>query len=221
MASAGAGDISSAAQSGIAPVLGSAPARESVWRAYVARIAAGEQGALTALYDESCRLIYGLAVRILGNAADAEEVALDVYTLVWKSAASFDPSRGSAAAWLTTITRSRAIDRVRSRAARHAKEEPFASDVMDRSPLPDESGAANQEARFVRAALASLPPEQREAVELAYFSGLSHSEVAHRLGQPLGTVKTRIRLGMMKLRETLAPLAGGTAARGDATPGAD
>jgi RNA polymerase sigma-70 factor (ECF subfamily) len=171
---------------------------------YVRRIAAADQGALAALYDATNRLIYGMSLRILGNPADAEEVTLDIYTQVWRNAASFDDRRGSVVAWLTTMARSRAIDRLRSGVKRSRREE----SLME----PDSARAVEAPAqpgirREVAAALETLAPEQREAIELAYWYGYSHSELAVRLGQPLGTVKTRIRMGMMKLRSQLGSLA--------------
>ncbi len=183
-------------------------AREAAWSEYIRRAATGEQQALASLYDESSHVVYSLALRILGNTADAEEVTLDVYTQVWRSAGKFDSQRAAAATWLMMLARSRAIDRLRSCAVRRTSEEPLPAwaEFADTTERPDEAGAASEQRRFIRAALESLSPEQREAIELAYYSGLSHSELAARLSQPLGTVKTRIRLGMMRLRELLEPL---------------
>jgi RNA polymerase sigma-70 factor (ECF subfamily) len=170
----------------------------------VRRIAAGDQSALAALYDTTNRLIYGMALRILGNPADAEEVTLDIYTQVWRNASNFDERRGSVVAWLTTMARSRSIDRLRSATNRSRREEPLADlDTPAVGPAPMQPGVG----REVQAALKTLAPEQREAIELAYWYGYSHSELAARLGQPLGTVKTRIRMGMMKLRSQLGALA--------------
>jgi RNA polymerase sigma-70 factor (ECF subfamily) len=185
--------------------------REAAWREYIERARERDHQALAQLYDESCQLVYSLALRILGNPADAEEVTLDVYAQVWRDAAKFDPERGTAAAWLMTLARSRAIDRLRSGAARRSVEDPFAAvvDVADPGRRPDELGIASQQRLMIQSALAALAPEQREAIELAYFGGLSHTELAARLRQPLGTIKTRIRLGMMKLRELLDPGAHG------------
>jgi len=171
---------------------------------YVRRIAAADQGALAALYDATNRLIYGMSLRILGNPADAEEVTLDIYTQVWRNAASFDDRRGSVVAWLTTMARSRAIDRLRSGVKRSRREESLMEPDSARAvEAPAQPGIG----REVAAALETLAPEQREAIELAYWYGYSHSELAVRLGQPLGTVKTRIRMGMMKLRSQLGSLA--------------
>lgn len=179
--------------------------------ALVGRVATGDQSALATLYDTTNRLIYGLILRVLSEAGAAEEVLLDVYTQVWRQAASYDTQRGSPLAWLTTIARSRAIDRLRSGWQTQQRQESLdvISDRETNAASPEEATVMSERQRLVRQALAQLSPEQREVIELAYYSGLSHSEIAARLGQPLGTVKTRTRLGMMKLRDALAPLLGG------------
>lgn len=177
----------------------------------VQRVATGDQAALAALYDTTNRLVYGLVLRVLGDPSSAEEVLLDVYTQVWRQAASYDTNRGAPLAWLTTIARSRAIDRLRSGWQDQQRKESL--DTLGDAPAgvasPEDMTVASERQRFVRAALNSLSPEQREVIELAYYSGLSHSEIAAKLNQPLGTVKTRTRLGMMKLREALGPMLGG------------
>jgi 1-acyl-sn-glycerol-3-phosphate acyltransferase len=175
------------------------------WNQCMERIAQGDGEALGRLYDGTHSLVYGLALRILGDTADAEEVTLDVYSQVWKTAGNFDLYRGTVSAWLVMLARSRAIDRLRAGAARRQREETRGElpDAPASTVSPEEVSLLSQQRRLVRAALDTLAPEQREAIELAFFSGLSHSELASRLGQPLGTVKTRIRLGMMKLRELL------------------
>jgi RNA polymerase sigma-70 factor, ECF subfamily len=167
------------------------------WSAYVERIADGDQQALAALYDASNQLVYGLALRILNNPADAEEVTLDTYSQIWRTACRFDAERGSVTAWLMTMARSRAIDKRRSGAGRYEWPLAKADDVVG-APAHMENGNGT-----VRAALAALAPEQREAIELAYWFGFSHTELAAHLGQPLGTIKTRIRLGIIKLRAQL------------------
>lgn len=172
------------------------------------RMAKGDQSALATLYDNTNRLVYGLILRVLGDSSTAEEVLLDVYTQVWRQAASYDNVRGTPLAWLTTIARSRAIDRLRSGWQDRQRKEPLDA-VNDRETgvaNPEEMTVASELQRFVREALSSLSPEQREVIELAYYGGLSHSEIAAKLNQPLGTVKTRTRLGMIKLREVLAPM---------------
>jgi RNA polymerase sigma-70 factor, ECF subfamily len=176
----------------------------------VERVAAGDQSALAALYDATNRLIYSLVLRMLGDMGSAEEVLIDVYTQVWRQAASYDANRGAPLAWMATIARSRAIDRLRSGwQDQHRKESlDMLGDAPAKSATPEESAAASERQKLVREALNLLTPEQRQVIELAYYSGLSHSEIAEKLNQPLGTVKTRARLGLMKLREALAPLLG-------------
>jgi RNA polymerase sigma-70 factor, ECF subfamily len=176
--------------------------------ALVQRVAQGDQAALAALYDHTNRLVYSLTLRVLGDVSTAEEVLLDVYTQVWRQAASYSTERGMPLAWLTMIARSRAIDRLRSGWQDQHRRESL--DVVGDAPAheasPEENTALAERQRFVRTALGVLSPEQREVIELAYYFGLSHSEIAARLNQPLGTVKTRTRLGMIKLREALAPI---------------
>jgi RNA polymerase sigma-70 factor (ECF subfamily) len=175
------------------------------WRQYIQRSATGDQSALAALYDESSHLVHTMALRILKNPADAEEVTLDVYMRVWNGAQSYRDERGTVGAWLVTLARNKAIDRLRSRGSRTRLEEPMPDHTELRSSGLDpeqEAQTTRSEQRVVNA-MQSLPHEQREVLELAIFSGLTHSELALRLNQPLGTVKTRIRQGMMKLRVSL------------------
>lgn len=178
----------------------------------VQKIAQGDQAALAALYDSTNRLAYGLILRVLGDASSAEEVLLDVYTQIWRQASNYDTSRGGPLAWLMTIARSRAIDRLRSGWQDRQRKEPLdlLNDRETEAASPEENTVAAERQKFVRTALSSLSPEQREVIELAYYGGLSHSEIAIKLNQPLGTVKTRTRLGMMKLREALAPMLSGS-----------
>ena len=186
-------------------------ARDQDLISLVEQVAAGDQAALATLYDTTNRLVYGLILRVLGDISSAEEVLLDVYTQVWRQAASYDTGRGTPLAWLTTIARSRAIDRLRSGWQDQQRKESLETlgDAPAATASPEEMTVASERQRLVRAALDALSPEQREVIELAYYSGLSHSEIAEKLNQPLGTVKTRTRLGMMKLREALAPMLGG------------
>lgn len=186
-------------------------ARDQDLISLVEQVAAGDQAALATLYDTTNRLVYGLILRVLGDVSSAEEVLLDVYTQVWRQAASYDAGRGTPLAWLTTIARSRAIDRLRSGWQDQQRKESLETlgDAASAAANPEETTVASERQRLVRAALEKLSPEQREVIELAYYSGLSHSEIAEKLNQPLGTVKTRTRLGMMKLREALAPMLGG------------
>ena len=182
--------------------------REAEWTAFVQQAAAGEHAALANLYDASSHMVFGLALRILGDRDAAEDAVVEVYAQAWKDAKTYDPRRGTAASWLLTLTRSRAIDMLRAR-RRDQVTDPIesASDVRSATPDPEEATTVAERQRFVRGALSDLSVEQRQAIELAYFSGLSHTEIALKLGQPLGTIKTRIRLGMLRMRELLDHLA--------------
>ena len=173
----------------------------------VAEIASGRQDALAEFYDRTIRRVYGLVRQILYDSDIAEEVTHDVYLQVWRSARSYDAVRGRPSTWLFTMARSRAIDRLRASAKYRNSEEPLeAAALIANDPDPAQDWALANRQRRVREALASLSDSQREVIVIAYFQGLSHSEIATRLGQPLGTVKTRIRLAMTRLRELLEPL---------------
>ncbi len=175
-------------------------------RALIARIESRDADALALLYDRHSARLFGLAQRILGDTGEAEEVLQEVFLYVWKAAASFDASRGPVLAWLLVATRSRSIDRLRSRrpggsvGVRSLEEAPEAA---SREDLEADAAGREWEAQC-RAAIAGLPEDQRRALELAYFEGLTHQEIARRTATPLGTVKTRVRLGLMKLRERVA-----------------
>jgi RNA polymerase sigma-70 factor (ECF subfamily) len=179
-------------------------AQDAAWLEYIRRAARGDESALGALYDESRTLVYSIALRILSDQADAEEVTLDVYTQLWRSAAEYDPGRGSPSAWLVLMTRSRAIDRVRSKAARGRVEE-LVTEPMERLPAArtEPQTWLDEERAAVRAAIGALAPEHRLLIEMAFFDGFTHSELAARLDLPLGTVKTRIRAAMSRLKEEL------------------
>lgn len=174
------------------------------------QVAAGDSHAVAELYDATSTVVFGLALRILQTRDAAEDVVVEVYSQVWTQAAAYDSQRGTPLAWILTMTRSRALDALRSRNRTRA-EEPMEAvgDFPAETPNPEERSVALQRHRFVKHALDNLTTAQRQVIELAYFAGLSHSEIAVRLGQPLGTVKTRVRLGMLRLRELLAPLATG------------
>ena len=166
------------------------------------------EAALGALYDRYGRLVYAVALRITGARETAEEVVQDVFQSVWQTAGSFRPRAGAFSSWLLGIARHRAIDatrskRERARAREHALDE--------RLPSGDESSVEGQVdqallGEAVRRALEDLPASQRQAIELAYYGNLTRAEIAERLGEPLGTVKTRLRLGLLKLRDLLRPL---------------
>lgn len=183
------------------------PSQGSDWTHLIHQVAEGDQQALGLLYDETSSLVYSLAMRIVGNAATAEEVTLDVYTQIWRQAKSFDGRRGNPSAWLLVLTRSRSIDRLRSGAQERQRRTYQDTDYqVDPNASPEESSVVTEQRHLVQTAMATLPSEQRQVIELAYFSGLSHSHIAERLRLPAGTVKTRIRLGMAKLRDSLKPL---------------
>jgi RNA polymerase sigma-70 factor (ECF subfamily) len=177
--------------------------------ALVQRMAAGDERALGELYDRHGRAAYALACAIVGERADADEVVVDVFGQAWRAAAQFEPARGSVGSWLATIARSRALDLVRARGRRSRALERATQLSVESGGEPADRTVERTEARgLVTRALADLPEPQRRAIELAYFDGLSHSEIAAQLGEPLGTVKTRIRDGMAKLRTLLGE--GGT-----------
>lgn len=172
--------------------------------ALVRRVADGDRQAFLQLYDRYASRVYGLALHILRDAMAAEEVTQDAFVKLWEKAATFDLRRGSVATWLLTITRRTAIDRLRHEARRPPLADPPPEGPGWPTPQPD-AGTLSEEARWmtVRFALADLPLEQRQAITLAFYYGLSHRQIAEHLGLPLGTVKTRIRLGMEKLRRAL------------------
>jgi len=174
----------------------------------IASVAAGNQSALGELYDKSSRVAFGLVLRVVSDPAVAEEVTLDVYAQVWRQASAYDSSRGTPLAWLLTIARTRAIDRLRSGKQERQRSEPleFAENIKSPTGDPEQYSVLSEQQEMVRQAMAELSAEQREVIELAYYQGMSQSEIATTLGQPLGTVKTRTRLGLMKLRETLGPV---------------
>jgi RNA polymerase sigma-70 factor (ECF subfamily) len=179
--------------------------REAAWGDYIRRCATRDESALAALYDESSKLAYSVALRILQDEADASEVVLDVYKQVWDAAGRFDEQRGSAAAWIVILARSRAMDRRRFRAARSRTTVQVQElhDMRSSEASPETLAIASQSSREMKRALEAVPTEQREALELAFYGGMTHSEIADRLGEPLGTVKTRIRLAVIRLRELL------------------
>ena len=183
---------------------------DDTWVEWVSQVAQGEESALALLYDASSRLVYGLALRILGEAGAAEEVTLDVYLQVWRQANRFDPARGRVSTWLMNMARSRAIDKLRVKPRELWQSETLeaVTETQSERPGPEHSAAVAQQRAQVRKALGTLSDEQRHAIELAYFSGLSQSEIALKLNEPLGTIKTRIRNGMLKLRELLHPYQG-------------
>ena len=167
-------------------------------------MAGGDASALGDLYDRHGRAVYSLACRILGDRTEAEDITQDVFSQAWSQAAQYDVQRATVAGWLLMMSRTRSIDRLR---ARRSRPQTLAGDLPE--PADPAAGAeagaiGAQAAARVREALGALPETQRAAIELAYYRGLSHTEIATRLGQPLGTIKTRIRTALLSLRSALA-----------------
>ena len=173
---------------------------------------AQDADALRELYEQTSRLVFGLILRIVGDRAAAEEVALDVYLQVWRQAAKYDPSRASFLSWLTLLARSRALDYLRSKPSRARKQEQelesLERDSASGEAGPETAAWAATRRKAILEAMAELDDGRRTAIEMAFFEGYSHSEIAERVGAPLGTVKTRIRAGMRQLREQLAAYKG-------------
>lgn len=178
--------------------------------ALLERMTQGDASALGQLYDRHAKGVYSLALRVLRNPQDAEDVVQEVFAQSWRIASRYDPSRASVSGWLTMQAKSRAIDRLRGRQSRHAHiqdaQDGFA-DRADPAAGPDVFAVQADDTRRVRLALLALPALQRSAIELAYYEGLTHAEIAGRLEQPLGTVKTRIRQGLLTLRGALSSAA--------------
>ena len=180
----------------------------------VERVARGDEESLRALYDAVAPLVLGLASAILQDESEAEETLVDVFVQVWRQAERFDPARGSVVAWVAMLARTRAIDRRRRRARDVVIALPATDDRLGRhtlrEPGPDPAAAfqGTQDRERMRRAVDSLPAEQRRAIEAAFYGGLSHTEVARALGEPLGTIKTRIRAGLAALRRNLSSLTG-------------
>lgn len=163
----------------------------------VARLPQGDRDQFVRLYDEYSGLIYGVALRILRNATAAQDIVQDVFLQLWRNPTSFNPERGRLAPWLAVVTRHKAVDSLRKMK--------FETDAPGQPAAPPSTcNERCPEAETARRLMAQLPPDQRQVLELAYLDGLTHAEIASRLGQPLGTVKSRIRLGLLSLRKEMA-----------------
>jgi RNA polymerase sigma-70 factor (ECF subfamily) len=170
------------------------------------RIAGQDRQALAEFYDLTAGTLFSTAIRILGDAHEAEEVIQDAFLQIWGKAATFDAALGAPFYWALSITRNRAIDRLRARQRRvRLADELHEATAAESPPFapPFPSALSEEEIAAVRAAVSGLPGEQRQAIEMAFFGGLTHVEIAEALGEPLGTIKARIRRGMLKLRESL------------------
>jgi RNA polymerase sigma-70 factor (ECF subfamily) len=175
--------------------------------ALIRRIVEADETALGALYDRWARSLYSLVLHLLRDPDEAEDVVEETFWQAWRKADSYEPARGAVSTWLLTIGRRKALDRLRAK-KRH-KEDPIGNDrtfadIASPSPDPSQDVEGSELREHMRAALRELPAEQREVLELGYFNGLSQTEIADATGQPLGTVKTRMRLAMQKLREPLS-----------------
>lgn len=168
-----------------------------------AQLKRGESTAIEAMYDQYGRLAYGLAFRILTERGAAEDVVQDAFVSVWRNARSFDPSRGSLRNWLLSIVRNRAIDRLRGSARSRSDQQLELADPVADVPDAWQTVAMDLERKQIREGFLELPDSQRQTLEMAYFGGLSHVEIANRLQVPLGTVKSRMRLGLEKMRTFL------------------
>ncbi|MFY9647313.1 MAG: sigma-70 family RNA polymerase sigma factor [Terriglobales bacterium] len=168
--------------------------------ALVAAIRSADQSAMAALYDRYSSIVYAVTLRVLQDTAAAEDVLQDIFMQLWRNPGAFDASRGSMAAWLAVIARHRAIDALRRRRPENDIEETIVSVEPDLASDADRSRAMEK----VRGLLQTMPQPQRSALEMAYFEGLTHVEIAEKTGEPLGTIKTRIRNGLLSLRKVLA-----------------
>jgi len=177
----------------------------------MARVCARDANALRAIYDRHSSLVYGLGLKILRDPTEAEGLAQDVFLHLWRRADLFDGARGAFLGWLVSLTRNRAIDRLRARRTQAAKTDAFEverrADIAPRAMDPNETAYVGELRGAVARALGELPEAPRTALELAYFGGLSHTEIAQQLDTPLGTVKARIRQGMLRMRDLLGDFA--------------
>ena len=165
--------------------------------AIVSGLKTGDQGAMAQLYDRYSSVVYAVALRVLGDTGAAEDVLLEVFLQLWRNPSAFDAARGSLASWLAVITRNRAIDSLRKRRPETDIEDVVLSVATDLAAEADRARAAET----VRGVMGSMAPAQRSALEMAYWEGMSHSDIANKTGEPLGTVKTRIRAGLIALRK--------------------
>jgi RNA polymerase sigma-70 factor (ECF subfamily) len=182
-----------------------APVAEQDWARLVQAVAAGDQSALHALYDRAHRLVFTLSLRITSSREIAEELTVDVFHDVWRRAAQYNPDNGTVLGWIMNQARSRAIDRLRFESRKKRSDDGTVQTPAEAAPDPRDVLELREQAEGLRAALAALTPDERQAIETTFFGGLTHAEAAARLGQPLGTIKTRIRSALHKLRRELGP----------------
>lgn len=173
------------------------------------QIAQGDHASLAELYDRFSGVLFSVAYRVLNNQEAAEDVLQDVFVQIWEKAPSYDPARGKPMTWAVTLTRNKSIDRLRSTQRRNRLQDDVQREAETFEQFDDQSSfdavASGETAQLVREAIRKLSKDQREAIELAFFSSLTQTEIAERLGEPLGTIKARIRRGMMKLKDVISP----------------
>jgi RNA polymerase sigma-70 factor, ECF subfamily len=186
-----------------------APVPERDWVALVESIAAGDQSALHALYDRAHRVVFTLMMRITNNREIAEELTVDVFHDVWRHAGRYQAANGTVLGWIMNQARSRAIDRLRFENRKKRRDGDVAQPSSETAADPRDMLELREQGEALRTALAALTPNEREAIESTFFAGLTHTEAAARLNTPLGTIKTRIRSGLHKLRNALTSDAGG------------
>jgi RNA polymerase sigma-70 factor (ECF subfamily) len=184
------------------------PVLEQEWATLVQSIATGDQGALHALYERAHRIVFTLTMRITANRETAEELTIDVFHDVWRRASSYDAASGTVLGWIMNQARSRAIDRVRFESRRKRSHDGDLWPQAEGAADPHDVLELREQGESLRGALAALTPDERQAIETTFFVGLTYAEAAARLNQPLGTVKTRIRSGLHKLRHALTAEAG-------------
>ncbi len=185
------------------------PVEEREWTTLVDAVSAGDQAALHSLYEMAHRPVFTLAMRITANRETAEEVTLDVFHGVWRGAARYQAASGTVLGWIMNQARSRAIDRLRFESRKKRSDGAGVQSPDEEAADPRDVLELREQARTLSAALAALTQGERQAIEATFFTGLTHAEAATRLNQPLGTIKTRIRSGLHKLRHALTPEAAG------------
>jgi RNA polymerase sigma-70 factor, ECF subfamily len=169
----------------------------------IALVAGGDQAAFASVYDALAATVYGVVRRVLRDPSQAEEVTQEVFVDMWRQASRFDPDRGSVRTWAVVIAHRRAVDRVRSEQSHRDRQNTVGAAAIDDPATPEDDAIEVDEGRRAKAALQTLPAAQREALELAFYDGLTHVQIADRLGVALGTVKTRIRDGLIRLRTAM------------------
>jgi RNA polymerase sigma-70 factor (ECF subfamily) len=185
-----------------------APVPEQDWATLVQSIAAGDQLALHALYERAHRIVFTLVLRITANRETAEELTIDVFHDVWRRASGYDAANGTVLGWIMNQARSRAIDRLRFESRQKRNHGDDVPPLTEAAADPRDVLELREQGESLRAALTALTPDERQAIEMTFFAGFTHAEAAARLNQPLGTIKTRIRSGLHKLRHRLTAEAG-------------